>query len=228
MSEKVISIVPVMEITQASNIVEPIVNDDRPGTKINLLRVENARPASSATSNFALDGNITPRNVSVVALSNHVSTTAPVIVNYEKLLARFINCVAINNIGKNNLTEDHMILIKDFLLNPDSRKLVIYIDDQRHPDPAVLQVVTSLPRQVYSQMAYFIKESMVKNEILTESNFERKVQFGKLTKNTMESLLTIMTHVYVPIFLGNNKWPETVRKEFNSQLHKFMVILNLK
>ena len=121
-----------------------------------------------------------------------------------------------------------MILIKDFLLNPDSRKLVIYIDDQRHPDPAVLQVVTSLPRQVYSQMAYFIKESMVKNEILTESNFERKVQFGKLTKNTMESLLTIMTHVYVPIFLGNNKWPETVRKEFNSQLHKFMVILNLK
>jgi dynein heavy chain, axonemal len=41
----------------------------------------------------------------------------------------------------------------------------------------------------------------------------------------MESLLRVMNQVYVPIFLDNKRWPDTVRKDFNNQLHKFMAFL---
>ncbi|KAJ3355389.1 hypothetical protein HDU91_005673, partial [Kappamyces sp. JEL0680] len=148
---------------------------------------------------------------------------AAVVVNYEQLLSRFKMSVAIAQFDQAMLTEDHLQLIKDFLTNPKDRKLVLYIDDKKKP--ATLHVSTALPTQVFSEMAYFIKESLAAGDVLTESNFERKVQYGKLTKNTMESLLKMMSHVYVPIFLGNKKWPDSVRKEFNNQLHKFMAFL---
>jgi dynein heavy chain len=148
-------------------------------------------------------------------------TEKPAVVDYEKLLARFKSCIAISNFDDSSLTDDHLTLIKDFLTSPESRKLVLYIDD--NGKKSKLHVSTSLPNQAYSEMAYFIRESSNKGDLLTENNFEHKVQFGKLTKNTLESLLRMMSHVYVPIFLGNKKWPDSVRKEFNNQLHKFMV-----
>lgn len=153
------------------------------------------------------------------------SAPQELVADYEKLYARFISAVAITNFDGSELVEDQKVLIRDFLTLPEARKLVIYIDEKRTPS---LQVSTALPSQVFAEMAYFIKESLQKNDVLTENNFEHKVQYGKLTKNTMESLLRIMSHVYVPIFLGNKKWPDSVRKEFNNQLHKFMVILELQ
>ena len=34
-----------------------------------------------------------------------------------------------------------------------------------------------------------------------------------------------MNGVYLPTFLANNTWPESVKKEFSGQLHKFMASL---
>lgn len=148
-----------------------------------------------------------------------------IVADYDMLYNRFINSVAITNFDGSKIVDEHKELIRDFLTLHEARKLVIYVDETRTPS---IQVSTALPSQVFAEMAYFIKESLQKNDVLTEYNFEHKVQYGKLTKNTMESLLRIMSHVYVPIFLGNKKWPDSVRKEFNNQLHKFMVILASK
>lgn len=119
-----------------------------------------------------------------------------IIADYEKLLSRFKASIAISKFDESLLTDDHFVLIKDFLQSQDARKLVIYMDDSK--TPAALQVSTALPSQSFSEMAYFIKESSLKADSLNEFNFEHKVQFGKLTKNTMESLLRMMSHVYVP------------------------------
>jgi dynein heavy chain len=144
----------------------------------------------------------------------------PVVVDYTKLYHRFINAVALKDFNESMLSTDQKELIQDFLTTPEARKLVFYIDDTKENQ---LCVTTSLPPKPFEDMAYFIKEASSSTEIFTENEFERKVQFGKLTKNTMESLLNVMSHVYVPVFLGNKKWPDSVRKEFNNQLHKFMV-----
>jgi hypothetical protein len=141
--------------------------------------------------------------------------------NYEKLYQRFLNAIAIKEFKETSLSEAHKETIRDFLTTSEARKLVFYVDNVQKERTLCLS--TSLPPLAFDEMAYFIKESSAPNDILTESNFERKVQYGKLTKNTMESLLNVMSHVYVPVFLGNKKWPDSVRKEFNNQLHKFMV-----
>jgi hypothetical protein len=104
-------------------------------------------------------------------------------VDYEKLLIRFKKSVAISNFDQDLLSEDHLILIKTFLLEPESRKLVMYMDE--HSRPAVLCVSSSLPSQAFNEMAYFIKESLPIGATLTYSNFEKKVQYGKLTTNIM-------------------------------------------
>lgn len=124
------------------------------------------------------------------------------VADYGKLFERFIKAVPIASFEKSQLNSVHLELVKDFLTSSEARKLVFYIDENRKPPS--LQVITSLPSQVFSEMAYFIKEASSKSDVLTEVNFEHKVQYGKLTKNTVESLLKIMSHVYVPIFLGNN------------------------
>ena len=48
---------------------------------------------------------------------------------------------------------------------------------------------------------------------------------GVLRSGASESLLKLMTGVYVPAVLGNTSWPDSVRKDFTGQLHKFMAFL---
>ncbi|KAI8894261.1 dynein heavy chain and region D6 of dynein motor-domain-containing protein [Globomyces pollinis-pini] len=143
--------------------------------------------------------------------------------DYDKLYERFKSSVAIKNFDESALTDDHMVLIHDFLTSPQSRKLIMYVDTNQ--EPPLLCVQTSLPSQAFDEMAFFIRESDADGDSLNEHNYEHKVQYGKLTKNILQSLLKLMTQVYVPIFLGNKKWPDSVRKEFNNQLHKFMAFL---
>jgi len=51
------------------------------------------------------------------------------------------------------------------------------------------------------------------------------VHVGVLRSNGSESLLKLMTGVYVPAVLANHTWPDSVRKDFTGQLHKFMAYL---
>ena len=157
-----------------------------------------------------------------IAASDEEVEQVQVVVDYEKLFQRFVSSVALKDFKESSLTPEHRELIKDFLSSTEAKKLLFYIDDTAKDH--ILCLSTSLPPKPFDEMAYFIKDITDYDEPLTETNFETKVQFGKLTKNTMESLLNVMSNVYVPVFLGNKKWPDSVRKEFNSQLHKFMVV----
>eukprot|EP01045_Picozoa_sp_COSAG04_P001419 COSAG04_NODE_47_length_31265_cov_18.823012_16_plen_540_part_01 len=51
---------------------------------------------------------------------------------------------------------------------------------------------------------------------------DAEVQYGTVSGEAMESLLRLMTAVYVPVFNRNGTWPESVRNEFFAHLEKFM------
>ena len=61
---------------------------------------------------------------------------------------------------------------------------------------------------------YFIKDSFPDRNMLNDENFEKKIQYGTISGNVMESLLRLMQGVYVPMFMENKQWPESVRKVF--------------
>ena len=48
------------------------------------------------------------------------------------------------------------------------------------------------------------------------------VHFAVLNADVTDSLLHLMQGVYAPAVLQNRTWPESIRKEFTGQLHKFM------
>lgn len=45
------------------------------------------------------------------------------------------------------------------------------------------------------------------------------------TQVALEALLQLMDTIYVPMVHANQSWPDTVKKDFVGQMHKFMAIL---
>ncbi len=52
-----------------------------------------------------------------------------------------------------------------------------------------------------------------------------QVTFGYMNGGGLESLLRSMQSVYVPQLTATTSWPESVRKEFTGQMHRFMASL---
>ena len=61
--------------------------------------------------------------------------------------------------------------------------------------------------------------------MVTMQNISKMVQIGCIRGNLMDNLLRLMSDVYVPSVLSNKTWPDSVKKEFTGQLHKFMANL---
>eukprot|EP00842_Homolaphlyctis_polyrhiza_P004409 jgi/Hompol1/496/HPOL_003922-RA len=146
-------------------------------------------------------------------------------VNIDSLVRRLKALVSLASFDDSMWAPEHDALLHDFFTSERMAKLVIFVDES--VKPPVLQVQTALPTALpkIKEIMYFICDACSPDDPITELNFEHRVQCGNVSKNTMESLLRVMQGVYVPMFLDNKRWPDTVRKEFNNQLHKFMAFL---
>ncbi|KAI8904300.1 dynein heavy chain and region D6 of dynein motor-domain-containing protein [Gorgonomyces haynaldii] len=205
---------PMAEITdnppiegETEQVEEPIEETEQPlGAAESLpsvsVRVSSAKPVERIKSEL-----IVP-----------VKSVKPV--DVEALVKRIVQVITLPGFESSMVTDEQRVFLKDFVSASTSRKLIVYIDDTNQN----LVIQTALPTQVHTHMMYFIRE-VLDDQPLTEDNFEHKIQYGNLSPNVVESLLRLMHQVYVPIFLDNNKWPDSIRKEFNNNLHKFMAFL---
>ncbi|KAJ3242061.1 Dynein heavy chain 2, axonemal [Chytriomyces hyalinus] len=154
------------------------------------------------------------------------------------LIARFKGLVALTGYSPDMWTEDDDTTVADFIQDIHIKKLVLYID----PTKQCLRFQPTLPTYPIKELMYFIKNASIHNNtspsagsetkdtsdtnfIITEQNFEKSFQYGTVSGETMDSLLRMMQGVYVPMFMENKQWPESVRKDFRSQMHKFMAFL---
>ena len=71
-------------------------------------------------------------------------------------------------------------------------------------------------------VAYMLKPAGV---ILLPDNIKKSVQLGCVRGSAVGSLLRVMSGVYVPLCLNDQSWPDTIKKDFSGQLHKFMASL---
>ena len=72
-------------------------------------------------------------------------------------------------------------------------------------------------------MVFFVRDP---TKFVTKENIDAVVFFGLLRGgDPLHSLLRIMHGLYVPVVVGNQSWPETVKSDFTAQLHKFMANL---
>jgi dynein heavy chain len=116
--------------------------------------------------------------------------------------------------------EEHSQVVVEWAAQTSGGKLVLYVDDV-----GALVVSNQITAESCktNEFQYFVREQQL---VLTPANINGTVQYGVTApKNSLESLLRVMSGVYVPQILKNEVWPETVKKDFTGQLHKFMASL---
>ena len=69
---------------------------------------------------------------------------------------------------------------------------------------------------------YFIKRSL--NQKITMNNIDQVILTGMFDCDPLDSLLSMMNDT-TPKLLGENEWPDNVKKEFVSNLHNFMAVI---
>ncbi|KAJ3217500.1 Dynein heavy chain 2, axonemal [Dinochytrium kinnereticum] len=142
---------------------------------------------------------------------------------HQRLIDRLKALVTLEGFQTDQWNDDHDAVAVDFFSDTSRKKIIVYMTQD---EKAVqLHVQAALPTQRVRSLMYFIKEPHVDGSTIDDETFEKKIQCGTVAGNTMESLLRIMQGLYVPMFSENRKWPESVRKDFRSQMNKFMALL---
>lgn len=106
---------------------------------------------------------------------------------------------------------EHIEAMNAFLGEVDSypRLLTAYIDSV-----SGLVLAESMPYGSVGEMVYFIRRRSAASETdsteqhVTTESFFSEIQYGVVSGRHIESLLRIMTGVYVPMFFRNTTWPD--------------------
>ena len=112
---------------------------------------------------------------------------------------------------------EHEETLAEFIASTAHRRLLMWIDPT-----AGFSLSTSVPQtEDPVDIQYYLKPEVV----LTADNVAKVVQFGTVEGAPVQSLLRLMTSVYVPRCVGDTSWPDTIKKEFTGQMHRFMASL---
>lgn len=117
-----------------------------------------------------------------------------------------------------DMWQDHHLSILDEFAGDTQHMLVAYIDSVNG-----LTLDFSVPCGPVNELVYFLKKENVTS--LSVDTFFRDVLYGTVTGRHIESLLRVMSGIYVPVFYKNTTWPDSIKNDFTGQLHKFMASL---
>ena len=108
---------------------------------------------------------------------------------------------------------EHVDAMNTFLGPVDSfpRLLTVYIDSI-----SGLVLADSVPYGSVGEMVYFIRRrATVSSDIevteyppVTVDSFLTEIQYGVVSSRHIESLLRVMSGIYVPMFFRNTTWPD--------------------
>ncbi|KAJ3091962.1 Dynein heavy chain 2, axonemal [Quaeritorhiza haematococci] len=137
-----------------------------------------------------------------------------------KIIRRFRRLIAIPGYDEHLWTKEHDDVVAEFIQSQGRHRLFAYIDQSS----SKLVFQQTLPTRATSEFMYFIKTAS-RSDTVTETNFDRRIQHATINGQTVENLLRSMQGLYVPIFNESKRWPDSVKREFMSQTHKFMAML---
>ena len=119
---------------------------------------------------------------------------------------------------------EHDEVIAEFCASVSTRRLFVFNDEAL----GGLQLQLSVPQVPadgnfgQQEIMYFLKPEKT---VLNIDNLAKTVQYGSVHGPPTQSLLRLMNGVFVPLCLKDQSWPDTIKKEFSGQLHRFMASL---
>ncbi|KAM6163721.1 dynein axonemal heavy chain 2 [Rhynchocyon petersi] len=129
----------------------------------------------------------------------------------------FIARVALTGLADATWTEEHDAILYHFAQDPSEPILTVYIDPY-----CGLKLEMGMPVQTQKQIVYFIRHLPVP---ITPENFQTVVQFGMVRGPYIPALLRLLSGVFAPQIFANTTWPESIRNNFASHLHRFLSCL---
>jgi dynein heavy chain len=168
--------------------------------------------------------------------------------DFGQLQTHFLNLISLSGFNSSLFTPEHSLLLKQFCSDATQKVLFVYIvlSDKKNPEPHLV-LATGVPKVRVNELMYFLKNTSPGEDgetnrkpnrhankkwmapdidtRITSANLISRVQYGTIARSILDSLTVLMNGVYLPLFLNNRGWPDTVRKDFAGQLHKFMAVL---
>ena len=113
---------------------------------------------------------------------------------------------------------EHLAAVSEFLQSVTCRAIFAFVVD------GALTLTATPPTDLPDGTAamYFARDPA---KFVTANNIDTVIAVGKFFGSPQDSLLRLMSSVYVPSVVTNKTWPDSVKKEFSGQLHKFMAQL---
>jgi dynein heavy chain len=118
-----------------------------------------------------------------------------------------------------NLNDDQRREIVDFLVSETAGRLFAFVDGAGRD----LIIQTEVPPTHIQEFFYLARRHGEKQ--LAPDNIDSCISYGRFNRNgqnSLESLLSHMEGVFCPTFRENTSWPEGFKKDFLSDLGKFM------
>lgn len=127
------------------------------------------------------------------------------------------------NIGTDDSEMDNEVRREavKFLTSDRCARLMAY----KAPETGKVILSETIPPRGANDFVYFLRAN---GQPVSKENIGRVIQHGKLNSignDSIQSLLRLMNAVYVPAVSSNTSWPDSFRKEFSGQVHKFMATL---
>ena len=117
----------------------------------------------------------------------------------------------------------HNQIVIDFIYDPGVTRLIAYVT--KTLDRLILSTdkVGEIPKPTDAyEFQYFVRGPSV---TLTPATIQDEVVFGVCSPQGMETLLRVMSNLYVPQVSGDQSLPAGVRRSLTDHLHKFMASL---
>ena len=109
-------------------------------------------------------------------------------------------------------SEEHDTLVTSFLQHPNQQHVFFRVS-AADGTLAVEHIPQVGDAEVILEFMYFLKDT------------QGGLKYGKVNGRSVESLLRTMDSVYVHQYRAISSWPESVRKDFREQFHRFMSTL---
>ena len=139
--------------------------------------------------------------------------------NTEDVVKLIKNAIDLAGYVPAKFERQHQTLVREWMAHPENRLLTMHMDAD-----AALQITSSWGTfDETTSLQYFVRKS---DDAVTPANYYDTVDFGKLTLNALRTLEGSMKGFFLPTLLQQTSWPDSLKKEFTSQVHKFMANLN--
>ncbi|KAM4749227.1 dynein axonemal heavy chain 2 [Rhinophrynus dorsalis] len=146
-----------------------------------------------------------------------VSNSPSPIEEYLDLKPNLKQRVALSQLRPEVWTAELDAALDRFASDVNQNTLSVYFD------PHIgLRVEPNVPAQNVEQLMYFIRKQRTR---LNPENMEETLQFGCIRGSYIVALLRLMNGLYAPYIFSNTTWPESIRNNFSSHVHRFLATL---